>query len=378
MDYGIINELIANVVSGKTNFVAIEDIKAKASSEEEAKYMVDFIENMGIFVMSFTDNKKYDKLTPQEEARLVMKYQAGTNAQNILREDIEGLSDEYYKQLEKMVMDKEKAYNILEKHYWAFILKAVNYFGTPSRRNFEDYLQSARMGFIKGLNEADFSHYENVLSTFVWMKMIAEVQEQAERNTASNPASHTFLRDKKAYFKYKEEHNGIINYEEVAKLLKIQYKTEKDKQNLRNKLNLFETYSNNCTSLSMKVNDDSDDKEIELVDTLSSEDDSPEQKRIKQEFWDKLREICSEFMNVEELIVFMLISQEGYTYESLAEYINDNMIYKKFGRTTPTTPDRVSYIYRMAKKKAFNENRLYLQQKMKKFGFESIDIFGGH
>jgi hypothetical protein len=31
----------------------------------------------------------------------------------------------------------------------------------------------------------------------------------------------------------------------------------------------------------------------------------------------------------------------------------------------------------MAKKKALNENRLYLQQKMKKFGFESIEIFGG-
>ena len=346
MNYEAVNKLIKDVISGKKSFVATEDVSKLATNEEETTEMINFIENMGILVISYTENTKYNRLTPQDEARLVLMYQMGEKAQNLL-DSKEYISEEDVNKLHKMIKDKEKAFETLESHYHAFIIKTVNKFYPKNRSEFEDFYQSALMGFMDGIKEADFEHYENVLSTFVYYKMFANIQDQKERNTASNPASHTFLLDRKKYFEYKEKNDGKIDYLELAKILKTQIKCDKDLFNFQQKVLLFENYGA-CASLYTKVSDENQ-KEVEMIEMLESSDEDVLSKMIRKEKYNTIVSLLGQILTKEQLMIYLLKIEQSYTIEGIVKFFNDNNMYEKFDREKEYTSAKVSQIFKEAK-----------------------------
>lgn len=348
MNYEIVNNLIKDVISGKTNYVATEDIKAVASSGGEAQEIIDFIENMGIMVMTHIEHKGYKMLSPQDEARLVIRYQNGEKARELLN-DCEGLDEEKINQLNDLIRDREKAFEILVDYYRPFIAKVVQKFTPVNRSQYDDFTQSALCAFADALRVADFEHFENMLSTFCWHKMMASVQDQKERFTASNPASHTFLYNRKKYFDYKKkcEQNGEeLDYYEIAKILKCKVTNDKDLYNLQQKILLFENYQS-CASLQSEVNDDSSEKKIEMSELLEDKTEDVLTRKINEERSKCIINWLKEFLTEEQAFIYQMKSMYDYKIDPIVDYLNSHPeVVKKINpkKVVPYTKSTVSSI----------------------------------
>lgn len=356
-----VNFLLSQLISGKIQCITCEMLKEKFPDEELRNSIIDELDNNGIFVAPEVNSQK---LTPFEEAELCRIYKLGTDAEKLLKEN-PSLLEEQKKQLNKMVMEKQRAFALLENKYHHFIKKVAKKFN-PKKSDEQDFYQSAMLGFTKALNEVDFETHENSLATFAWTKMLAEVQNEKERYCASIPISHLIIRQKQAYLKYKEEHGDKVeDLRDLAKALDIRIKSEKDLINLSNKILIFENISAPAISLSTKINNN-DHKDGELSDLIPSNDLGRMESKIKEENLKQRQKILFSYLSLEEQLIWGLRVYKDMKYDELEEYINGNRLYLTFDKQDEYTREELIKIYKRAKQKLMNHSE-EIQRKIIKY-----------
>lgn len=342
----ILENLMKNYKQGKFRKIRLSEVNSLCDNEDTTNELINELSKRNLIVIE----EQNFGLKPNEEIELIHTVQVGKDAEKILKSDIK-LSDEVKKELEKRVLDKEKAYNTLFDAFDKYIKKTARSF-FPKHEDEEDFYQEAMLGFLEAIDNFDFDNNTNSLSTFAWSRMMRNCQEAKERKYASVPMPHLMYERKKKLYHYREkceQEKKPFDVKELGAIWGLPTETEKDIALINKNINLIELHINGAESLDTNISDDS--KSATLGDMIPGTNKNSVELTMEKAKAEALFKLASLYLDNEQEAVFMLVNIFNYKLDQVVDTLNDKQRYLYFGRTEPYIK---SYIISVNKKALVN------------------------